>query len=58
VTEVTSSGENHGNTMLISRSNDFIITHAATRLDCTACTTIHYKVQAITEWEEGITRYR
>ena len=48
------SSGHHGNAVLISCCNDFIITHAATRLDSAACTTIHNDIQTISEWEEGV----
>ena len=48
------ASKDHRNTVLICSGDDFLITHAATRLDSAACTTIYNYIQAISEWEEGI----
>jgi hypothetical protein len=40
MTEVTGTGEDHGDAMFISCRNDFIITHTSSGLDSAACTTI------------------
>jgi hypothetical protein len=58
MTEMTCAGVNHSYTALISSSYHFIVTHAATWLNHASRTSINDHIQTISEWEEGITRYR
>ena len=54
--EMTGTGKDHGQTMLISGGNHFLVTHRATRLDDGLGTGRGQHVDAIAEREEGIRR--
>ncbi len=52
--EMAHAGENHGHAVLISCGDHLGITHGATGLDYRADTCFSRRINAITEWEEGI----
>jgi hypothetical protein len=54
VTEVACAGEDHCDAMLIGGGNDFLIAHAATRLNCAGRACSNNDIEAIPKWEKGV----
>src|SRR5690606_31050927 len=52
--EVAVAGEHHGQAAFVGGGDDFVVAHAATRLDDAGCAGVGHNVETVTEGEEGV----